>query len=527
MSDGRVRLTFGDGECELPANDDLAHLCRAMHRSFRPLTPQTLYHCVTSGCRPEESPAEDWCRALALRGLLYDTEGEDFPHSLCDVAQCVVSAFWTRPCSETFGHPLTVLRFATEELAMEARRLDAEYNVGTADDVIRLLHLSQTRDTLRHVFGVVGIREPWEGHEEAPAQDNVMTTTMWTSLLHPITDVCASVSLCVLHRLFVYSMTFVHNHWVPLDYDPTRMEHRSTRLRGWTLRYVRHAVHGGHVELETPEEDVARQHEWPVWISEFCRRMPRLPVCAMTIQLPLDRYPSCTSPSWSSSTKRGVVDLDDIVCDQKCRKVISKWSKSQTARGAETPFLVRVRPLLDDGSFKSGTLTMRRESTEAEVRQSSLRVFTERFGIKYANHLVERCCDDDSCAIYSVYDGDELVGAFAVVLYDSVSSNGESSVCAMVDSFAVAKSADGRGYGGRIFHEGVRRVAQRHAGPSSSYTVFAQCVRTGDAYKFWFDKLDDSSTARSLVLQALSVDGMRVPIQSEAECAPRCREFRS
>ena len=509
-ADGYSRLTLGDGERELPMDDDVRRLCLAMHRALCPLSPHDVYDCVTSGRRPDVAQPREAYRVLAERTHDFD-ECDSVPHSLCDVAQCVIAEFWCGERSETFGHPRTVLRFDTPQQVAEARRLDDEYNCGTSQDVLRLLSHSQNRDSLQHVFGVVGIREAW--HDDC---DEYVTTQMWTDMCRATTDVCTSLPLCVVHRSasVVFPMTFVHHHWVVSDHDPTCMHHRSLRRQGWNLRYVRCALHGGHVELEVVDDD----DEWPLWISETCHRATRIPRSAVVqLELPLHRY--------STTVAKRRVDIDTIDCDVKCRKVIAKWSKSQSAAGVNAPFLVRVRALLDDGSFHAGGgLTMRREVSEAEVRQSSMLVFADRFGQRYAEGVVERCCDDDACAIYAVYDGERLVGAFAIVIYESVTSNGCSSVCAMVDSFAVMTSESGKGYGGRMFHDGVRRVARRHAG-TAAYTVFAQCVRTGDAYRFWFDKLDDSSVARSIVLQALNLDGTRVPVQSEQQCAPRSREY--
>lgn len=515
--DGFVRLTLGDGEFELPVDSEMRQLCLAIHKALCPLSPHDAYECVISQHHPEVSrPRESYRvlveRSATLRGCA------DCPESLCDVAPCIVSEFWSDDRSDTFGHPRTTLRFETPEQAREAQCLYDEFNCGTARDVVRLICQSQNRHSLLHVFEAAGIRQNWTVDDCA---DHV-TTGMWSEMTHPTTDVRAFSVVCVVHEIAstVYTMVFVHHHWVVSEHDPTYMQHRSIRHRGWGLRYIRQAPHGGHIRLETPSEelDAFDVEEWPLWMSDVCKRWTRAPrSTAVSLELPLQRY--------ASAIKRKV-DIDTIDCDVKCRKVIAKWSKSQSAEGVNAPFLVRVRPLHDDGTFHSGGLNIRREFTEAEVRQSSLLVFADRFGAKYAEGIVSRCCNDDSCAIYSVYDGDTLVGAFSMVIYDSVSSSGCSSVCAMVDSFAVFTSMSGRNYGGRMFHDGVRHVARKHAG-TAAYTVFAQCVRTGDAQKFWFDKLDDSSAARSLMLQALSLDGLRVPVQSEAQCTPRCREYRS
>jgi len=169
-------------------------------------------------------------------------------------------------------------------------------------------------------------------------------------------------------------------------------------------------------------------------------------------------------------------------------------------------------------------LVMRRVHSAEDLRRTVHVVFEERFGKPYADQMVHRCAADDACGVYAAYDGTELVGALAVVLYSSVGSDGTRSVCAMIDSFAVLQSCCGRGHGSAMFHEGVRRLAERHT-TATRYTLFAQCVRTGDGYRFWYDRLDESSLARSLVIQALHVDPTHVPVQAEAQCTPRAREY--
>ena len=96
-----------------------------------------------------------------------------------------------------------------------------------------------------------------------------------------------------------------------------------------------------------------------------------------------------------------------------------------------------------------------------------------------------------------------------------------------IDSFAVSANYQGSGVGHVTFHALLRGVCDRASTAGTPYIVFAQCVRTGDARHFWYDKLDESTVARSLLLQAFQIDAKRIPVQLISQCAPRARDYRS
>ena len=76
------------------------------------------------------------------------------------------------------------------------------------------------------------------------------------------------------------------------------------------------------------------------------------------------------------------------------------------------------------------------------------------------------------------------MGAFCMVVFNGVFSDGSKGEAVMLDSFAVHPKFAGKGVGGKLFHQALRGLIN-----ASRYVVFAQCLKTGAARQFWFDKL--------------------------------------
>jgi hypothetical protein len=146
--------------------------------------------------------------------------------------------------------------------------------------------------------------------------------------------------------------------------------------------------------------------------------------------------------------------------------------------------------------------------------------------VPYAHNAMQRLLADTVPGVYVVYNADgDCVSMFALVMYRT-HANGDRLACC-IDSFAVSSSHQGSGVGNITFHALLRGVCDRASTRGNSYHVFAQCVRTGDARLFWYDKLDESTVARSLLIQAFQNDPGRIPVQATTQCTPRSREYRS
>ena len=106
--------------------------------------------------------------------------------------------------------------------------------------------------------------------------------------------------------------------------------------------------------------------------------------------------------------------------------------------------------------------------------------FSGQLPARFVDHVLSHAAADERIAVYHLYasDGTSL-GAAMLVLFECTLAK-EESVALMVDTFAVEVTQQGRGVGGRIFHDFCRRLADRHCPPrATSYYVFAQCVRKG------------------------------------------------
>jgi hypothetical protein len=177
---------------------------------------------------------------------------------------------------------------------------------------------------------------------------------------------------------------------------------------------------------------------------------------------------------------------------------------------------------------------VRRCRTVDDARALGVRdVLLSRFCPTYVDLTIDRLCADAKGGLYAAIDGatETCVCAFGIVLYDCTFDGAEADddedddvrgVALMVDIFAVKKKT--KGFGGNVYYHTVRALARRL---SSSYVVFAQCLKRKDAREFWQDKLDESGEARSLLVQALRLDAWRVCVQSEADCSFRARTHRN
>lgn len=529
-SDGMYRVVLGSGAHVLPMDPNLSRLCLILYGVLCPVSPQDIYEYVMTGDHELDIMGDTLFTSMATR---VQRSGEDDarPRSLQEVSQSVISFYWNFAPGATFGHPCDTFRFASSRLAALACAVNRVHNIGGVGDVWSLLSRSMHPPSLHwgilreHVLPCV-----MPTCHDLTDSDGVVSSSEWCRISsHCTPEACATdVSRLVVRHAFASMVILVAHHtWTILWSDPCRILHAS---RLWGLRFVPHALFGGHVELYRADsedgfpsmDDVVLDEDddvWPEWVVETCRILPRRPISSCWVQLPIKKIRPASV----------VTDVSAIDCDAKCRRVITHWSKSQRAPCAHAPYLLSIVELdAEDAVYRErdGSLVAQRCITD--IRDcGAYDVFCERFGEPYTDGLCNRCGNDPLVGVYVVREGmdDALppVAAYAVVLYKCVFHDGSTGVSVMIDSFAVSKSVSGTGVGGRTFFNLVCALGTRYA--SVKYMVFAQCVRTGEAHKFWYDKLDESSVARSLVLQALGMDGDRVPIHSEAQCGPRCREY--
>jgi GNAT superfamily N-acetyltransferase len=339
---------------------------------------------------------------------------------------------------------------------------------------------------------------------------------------------------------FVTSVDVVHAHWRH-DAGEGCLVHR-TRSE-YTLHFWPTAPCGGVMQLRCARWRRERADRWPPWIGTTLRRVdPRV--------VPSTAAPAAATPwaqagppsSVAGKRPQSCVATDAALaaaatthCKRTCA-VLSEWEWSHARSSDLAPVLLPEGPLSlahdpDAWSTEDGALRAVRVRSMAEALETgAFAVLKKRFHTEYATHAVERSTADADAILCAAQNAAGVtVAAFAVVAYRCRLCDGTRSVALMVDSFAVHKDHEGTGVGGRVFRELLRdAMSERHCPGAGRrrYVVFAQCLNTKGARLFWKDKLDDSSVARSLLLQAFAMDGgARVEVQSVRECTPRAREY--
>jgi hypothetical protein len=345
---------------------------------------------------------------------------------------------------------------------------------------------------------------------------NVSSGT-WGDLRDAVaTSVGHAVSLVVVSRVHrsAFSCVVASHEWMLVEDDSTVLHHRGHL--SVTLRYVRQTF-GGVVALEVEDSD----EWWPPFILE--NRM-----------VPPSMFPSLYSSSpcivslgkdVCCRRKRSSIDVDELTSDRHVRSVIRTWNKSYESRYADAPTLTSIACVqLVETLIHQGYVAHRVHTSTSQYGIDAEGVLVGRFGNVYGTDAMRRTLADKVAGLYAVYDSDRVcVSTFAIVIYNTF--DGRLACC--VDSFAVSVIHQGSGVGNVTFHALLRGMCDRASVAGTPYIVFAQCVRTGDARHFWYDKLDESTVARSLILQAFHIDPVRVPVQSTSQCAPRAREYRS
>lgn len=351
-----------------------------------------------------------------------------------------------------------------------------------------------------------------------PCDEWIVTSKQWINLVEDTVILGTATTIVVLypkHRT-MYSCVVVSHEWNPVHGDPCTLQHAGSS--SISLRFVRQTFHGV-VELIMEESE----SEWPPFLFECllfeCRSVsPAEFPCTMSSS-------ACAVHSLQKSCQKRKIDVDTIP-DRFVRTVVRAWNKSYNSTGSSAPTLLSIAHVTPLESIRHKEFSAQRvHSLDSTHGQNAQRVLVERFGSEYARGAMDRTLRDMySSALYAVYNRfNECVSVFGVIYYTT--SCRRLACC--IDSFAVSSSHQGSGVGNATFHGFLRGSCAYLSLPESSYFVFAQCVRTGEAKHFWYDKLDDSSCARSLMLQAFDLDMLRIPIQPATQCAPRAREYRS
>lgn len=517
----RFVVELGDALGTLPKDKDVAALCLRMYSSIRTISTKYIY-LYASGDDFETDALGNEFDNDPMEWILFDyvVENPDwrFPATrMSHVAVSVIQEFCMVPEAESFGSTRSSVSFESQERALLALAVEKVHNPGTTRDVLAVLSRSLDVSCLRTVFGR---RITVTIDSSSNVDDDMVTigTTTWVTHVRRTRSYGFAGKMAHLWVLrndgrmsnCAMKIVFVEHHWTE-SFDKSNrscLSHRT--VPDCSLVFHPYAVGGGVILLEFVERD-----DFPWWITDEMRRIPSAIFLGIS----------------HTSIRLRDAALEKRCVDKRFRSVVGKWEKSSSARGVHAPSLVRTIPLDldDDRTVQTLTLTASRCQTleEMEEKDSVRCLYQAEFGNQYGREAVEHAASVDDLACYLVKDSTQqfVVGAFSVVLFDCILDNGDMSIALMIDTFAVKKKFHGKGYGRQMYHNMVLNLVQRRLAPGTHYVVFAQCVLSRPGCDFWYDKLDESGVARSLLLQTFSMCDWVEP-QANSCCAPRSRMYR-
>lgn len=343
-----------------------------------------------------------------------------------------------------------------------------------------------------------------------------VSMSMWIRLCESTATtgtVTRAVAVSRQHRS-AFTCLVASHEWTRDGDDPFVLNHRGALCV--RLRYARQTF-GGVIAVDVQESDEV----WPAFLVE--NRM----VPPATFASILSSSPCVIDARIETDVvrRKRAIDVDELTNDRHVRSVIRTWKKSYDCPHAQAPMLTSLAQVAFPDVLRHREFTAHRVRTRTSQHGNGAHtLLLDRFGAEYAEGALRRILEDTVAGFYVVYNANgEAVSTFAILLY-TTHAHGNSLACC-IDSFAVSTRFQGSGIGGITFHAFLRGICHRASSVGASYYVFAQCVRTGDARLFWYDKLDESTVARSLLLQAFSIDSRRIPVQLISQCAPRAREY--
>ena len=524
----RYAVELGDGIVELPADTHVAGLCLRMYASVCTISPRCIYMYASGDEFTSDALGAEMVEEVItwpiLRHCGEETDWRLDLTRMSDVAVTLVQEFAHIPEAMTFGTTRSSFSFESMHRALLALAVERVHNRGTPKSVLSTLSRSLDSPCLNSVFDkkitpIIG--------ESAHLDDNKVSigTSMWTSYLRRTRSQRFLGRMDYLWVLCIGSCTncamkiiFVDHHWVE-SFDKSNRSCLSHRVvPECNLIFYTQALSGGLVLLDFKEID--NSFHW--WITDEMKRIPS------ELYLGIGRT--------NIRSREKALTLQQPIVEKRTKTVIDKWKKSSTSRGVHAPLLLEILLLNLDGdevlqSRKGSLQAFRRYRVDDMNEKDDVGdIFRAEFGKEYGNEVLQRVEAFPQIACYLVEDDNGLaIGAFCVVLFDCVLDDGTPSYALMIDSFAVKKKYHGKGYGRYMFHDMVleiihRRLAKEEMG--TRFVIFAQCVLSKPGCDYWYDKLDDSSEARSVFLQAFTKYPEIVSVQATNCCAPRLRIYR-
>jgi len=478
------------------------------------------------------------------------------------------------PAAAHLGHPRATLRFATYDAALLATAVDARHRRATGRGVLRLLAAAAARledgaDRLPTRLGPVLPALPplTVARHLAPADADaprpVLPSGAWAALQEavggveeddegrdarergrdegrdarergrdegrdagvawrvPVVVAMGDDAGCV-----ATVCTVVLRHWRRAA-DGGALVHRGLATCALRARPV--ALGGLCVELAV--RDRAAAEAWPPWwVDAAARLLPRAAVADAAAVPAARRAPK---RAWSAVVGEAAEAPERAAGPTASAAHLNaarQWRRAAADPSVRAPVLEAAVPLdlADDagGATADGALVARRLTTEAAMRDltdGAHGLIATGIGRDFADYVVEGAlASRGRVGVYAVHARGRAaaIAAFSVVLFRCAGGDGGAGAALVVQSLAVADDAREGGVGGAVVRELCRPIAARRA---ARYAIFAQCVRTRAATRFWGQRLDDSAAARALVLQAVALEP--AIIRLELQCTPRAREY--
>ena len=566
----RYVLDRGDGVMGTAAmHADVARLARCIYACHSPLSPEDVWRYVLEGDLSQAATGRPFGdEAAEARGGAEDEEadvdaivrvlrGVRIHHLPCTLVQRFAHARE----APTLGHVRGSWRFESKEQAYLAAAVEQRHRRARSGDVLAwIARVARAAGSLPRRIGCVALPSVLRCVDGADVAVPVTalvheacpTTAVgtWEALRTAVVEsegggVGRVTRLCVLidGRRAAGVLVAPHMHWTV--HSEGRLRHRL--VGGCELRA--HAVPAGGVLVELCYPRLLLD-AWPWWLSAQVRYIDGAllssalsPEARVRPRQEEEEGEGEGAHALASGPAQGG---KDVLVDPRVKVVVDGWRKSAKARRLQVPALIAtatVRELVHCARGMARRICLHDASTKREDASELAavrRILAADLGEAYVDGVIAHARTNETISIFSVRaDGDArlpaagrsadggdegggVVAAFAVIAFQCILPDGARGTALLVESFAVDRAFQGRGIGGVTFYD---LCVPLGLDAGDRCVVFAQCIRTGDAGRFWHDKLDDSSEARALMLQAFSMRPDLVSPQGRSGCVSRARTF--
>ena len=537
---GKWKVYLGSGRAELPSDLRVAHICHCLLRHYCPLPVSKICEYVngddfeldaTGGTFPQREPHDPLPSRFLRKGTVHRAALR-----MWSVGVRLLQKYADEPehfsdASNDFGWEASQTRtFSTVDRAKLALAIQRHHNALGPQLILQLLRASTHSPGgarwMELDFGELEVSKPDDASEMVPA----VSTSRWEGLLHYVLKprgYCEQLKVYSEQYSHFLIMTFVDAHWtvVHAHWCEHNLSEHNLSAGAITVLFHRSLVDwrltfepGNCVRLVAPSLPHLDRHPW--WVSETLERAPRSF---------LDN--SRTGCGDARRPEKRSLDVADTLCAaiKKEKVILERWARSHKLLETKALLvqLIQCRAYTPDVNSYEDCVLHRCTRDEFATPDGAQSVFAEAFGTHYGASIPQRMDaigQNFFCFVSRTGAEAPVVGAVTGLLFQCVLADGTDSFALLIDSIAVRRGLHGRGHGARLL-AACRDVVHDALGDRCCpYVIFAQCVLKSPGADFWLDKLDDSSEARSLMLQARML--LKDAISVYDNCRPRARLYR-